>query len=245
MQINEISRFDQLVNNGQSIIDAAMSNYSVSVKALVSEILSKIDTMPINEYRDATVWYWEANAFARFLAIKYDTTYEIAAGVLSAVSPRMPWLRNKNVAETILWEYVKYDDLSAIDAAKEIGLALSANVAMAIKIARGESISDTLTGTKRRSFYNNIVSPSTGDSVTVDTWMMNAVCNVADITKKEAEKFVRSNETALGGTGAGYFVIAESVREVAKQLGITANAVQAAYWCAVTGSVDGGRPEIN
>lgn len=245
MQINEISRMDQLVNNGPSIVETAMATYGVSVETLVDEILNKVDAMPIDEFNSASVWYLQANAFAHLLAIKYNTSYTIAAGIIAAVSPRMPWLRNKKVAEGILSEYSKYDHLSAIDAAKEIGLALSANVAMAIKIARGESISDTLTGTKRRSFYNNIESPSTGDSVTVDTWMMNAFCNVSGCTKKVAEKFIRANETALGGTGAGYFVIAQAVRRAASLKGITPNAMQAAYWVAASGSFNGGREDIS
>lgn len=245
MEINEISRFGQLVGNGHDIVAKAMVTYGIDMESLVNEITTTATSVSSEDFDAASAWYSEACLFAFNLATKYDTTLDIAAAVIAAVSPRMPWKRNKSVAEAILWEYVKYDDLSAIDAAKQIGLALSANVAMAIKIARGESISDTLTGTKRRSFYNNIAHPLGIDSVTIDTWMMMAYCNVTGSVKKDAEKFIRANETALGGTGAGYYVLAEATRIVAKNLGTTANAIQAVYWVCVSGSMNGGREDIN
>lgn len=245
LEINEISRFDQLVGNGPEIVAQAMLTYGIDFESLVSEIATQVNNVPAVTASESAAWYIEANEFAVKLAAQYEMSVSKVAGVIAAVSPRMPWLRNKKVAEAIVSTYAKYDDLSAIDAAKEIGLALSANVAMAVKICRGEAIADVLTGTKRRSFYNNIVAPSGIDSVTVDTWMMVAYCNVASVDKKTAEKFIRSNETALGGTGAGYFVIAEAVREVARTLNMTANAIQAVYWVAVSGSFNGGREDIN
>lgn len=244
MEINEISRFDQLVGNGHEIVAQAMVTYSIDMQSLTAEIISKIFSIDTELFSSSITWYAQANAFAHYLAIKYNTSFEIAAGVIAAVSPRMPWLRNKNVAEDILANFGRHSELSALEAAKEIGLAISVNVAMAIKIARGESISDTLTGTKRRSFFNNIAYPSGIDSVTIDTWMMNAYCNVTGESKKVAEKFMRSNETALGGTGAGYFVISEAVRIVANLLNMPANQIQAAYWIAESGSFDGGRTDV-
>jgi hypothetical protein len=108
------------------------------------------------------------------------------------------------------------------------------NFAMAIKIARGEDISNTLSGTKRRSFYNNIVNPTVGDSVTVDTWMARAIMNTNGMDLKTASEFLRKNRVALGGTGVGYYLIAESVREVAKRLNMLPHEVQAAYWVSVS-----------
>lgn len=244
--INEFSRFDQLVGNGHEIVATAMADYSVDFYAVVDEIEATLSNSVIGFNNPDALWYLHANAFAHQLANKYNTTFTVAAGIISAVSPRMPWLRNKRVAESILIGFKEYDYLPALDAAKAMGLGMSANVAMAIKIARGESISDTLTGTKRRSFYNNIVEPLTGiDSVTVDTWMLNAFVTSCGITKKDAENFARANYRALGGTGAGYYVMAEAVRMVAQAHDVPANFVQAAYWCQVAGSADGGRSDIN
>lgn len=228
---------------------STISNINIKFNAYFSkmaeEITAKIHNMDPAEAARAGSWYFEANAFARSLAEKYSTTVEIAAGVISAVSPRMPWLRNKTVADAVLREYAKYSDLSAKDAAKQIGMALSANVAMAITIARGADIETTLTGIKRRSFFNNIIDPSNSDSVTVDTWMLMAFVNTTGTDKATALKYITACETSLKGTGAGYYVISDTVRTVAKSMNLMPHQVQAIYWTAVSGSFDGSRTDIS
>ena len=42
-----------------------------------------------------TVWYSEAQQFARLMAQTYTVTGEVAAGVISALSPNNKWERNK------------------------------------------------------------------------------------------------------------------------------------------------------
>lgn len=245
MQIIELSRFSQLSDAHLSRVVDTMTEYGIDMDSLVTEISNRVTALPEASAKEAAEWYVQANGFAQLLADTYSTSIEIAAGVISAVSPRMPWLRNKTVAEIIIRDINKYDGLSPIDAAKEIALGLNSNVAMAVQIARGEDIATVLSGTKRRSFYNNIVSPFGIDSVTVDTWMMMAFCNVVGVDKNTAESFLRANRTMLGGTGAGYFAISEAVRMVAHSFGMTANAVQGVYWVSVSGSFNGGREDIN
>src|SRR6187551_3593655 len=115
---------------------------------MVDEITSKIKGMDAETAARSAGWYFEAHEYAASLASKYDVSISIAAGVISAVSPRMPWLRNKTVANAILRDFRKYSDLSAKDAAKEIGMALGTNVAMAITIARSGDVENVLTGIK-------------------------------------------------------------------------------------------------
>jgi hypothetical protein len=186
-----------------------------------------------------------AHEFAKSLSDAYGVSIEVASGVIAAVSPRMPWLRNKTVAETVIRDSGKYAEMTALEAAKEMNLGLSVNIAMAIRILRAETVTGILTGIKRQSFYNNIVSPFGIDSVTVDTWMMMVYCYVTGEDKATALKFIRANEKALNGTGAGYIAIAEAVRVAASTLGMTANAIQAVYWVAVSGSFNGGRQDIS
>lgn len=243
--INELSRLAQLDGKRRDILAKYVADKGLMFSAITNDIQAVIDEMDTATAVKASGWYFEAHAYAAELAAKYDVSIEIAAGVLSAVSPRMPWLRNKNVAAAILERFRTYSALSATDAAKEIGLALSANVAMAISIARGANVSDTLTGIKRQSFYNNIVDPYNGDSVTVDTWMINAIVRVNGVSKKDAEKMIRASETAMGGTGIGYFVIAEAVRNVAKRMNVHAHQVQAMYWVALAKDFNGSRTDIN
>lgn len=242
--ISEVSRLSQLSSDKLTVLSAGMAEHGLMFSAITAEIRDAINGLSEDKIEPAAEWYRNANGFALELAGTYDVSVEIAAGVISAVSPRMPWLRNKNVAREILKSFRNYSHLSAEDAAKEMSLGLNVNIAMAIKIARGESISDTLTGTKRRSFYNNIVSPIKGDSVTVDTWMVRAIMNTTGFSLKFASDLLRINRTTLKGTGVGYFVIAEAVRNVAKEMMLRPSQIQALYWVAISGSVDGGREDI-
>jgi hypothetical protein len=245
MQITEVSRFSQLNERATDIVNKAAADYGVNVYDLAEQISQTIKAMDVADAVKAAKWYFDANAFAQQLAYKYNTTTDIVAAVISAVSPRMPWLRNKVVAETILANQGSYASLSADDAAKTMRLGLNTNIAMAIKIARGASIDATLTGIKRRSFYNNIIDPANNDSVTVDTWMQMAYANVTGSDKATALKFVTANEKALHGMGAGYLLIAESVRMVADEMDLMPHQIQSMYWVATSGSMNGGREDIH
>lgn len=244
MMINETSRLTQLTPAGLAKFNASMTDAGISIDALVSEITSRINALSDTDAVEGSGWYRDANRFAAILADEFDTTVEIASAVISALSPRMPWLRNKSVAHYVLANLSEVSELSALDAAKAFGKGLYSNFAMAIAIARGGDIANTLSGTKRRSFYNNIVSPDKGDSVTIDTWMVRALMNVTGMTLDEGSKFLRKNETALGGTGAGYYAIAEACRMVAEDFQLMPCQIQALYWIAVSGSANGGRSDI-
>lgn len=244
MLINETSRLSQLTPAGLTKLSATLADNGIMFSTVQNEIRATIENMPEELIAPSMEWYRAANGFAHELAGTYDVSVEIASAVISAVSPRMPWLRNKAVARGILRDFRKYESLSATDAAKEIGLGLSVNVSMAVKVARGEDISETLTGTKRRSFYNNIVSPINGDSVTVDTWMARTLMRPYGFTLKTASELLRVNRIALGGTGAGYYVIAEACRTLATEMKLYPSQIQALYWVAVSESVNGGREDI-
>lgn len=244
-EVSSIARAIDIDTKYGTIIGKGAAEYGITTYDLAQEISHKINEMSASEAIRAANWYFEANAFAQELAVKYNTTIEIVSGVISAVSPRMPWLRNKSVAETILREMGNVASLSAIDAATELKLGLSTNITMAVKIARGANISETLTGIKRRSFYNNIVAPASDcDSVTVDTWMMNSYSNVTGKSKSEALDFIRANEKALKGTGVGYFLIADATRIVADEMNLKPHQIQAIYWVHEAKDFNGGRTAI-
>lgn len=233
-----------LTEREETIVAKAGAEYGVTVFDLATEISYKINEMSIAEAVKASRWYFEANTFAQYLADTYNVSLEIAAAVISSVSPRMPWLRNKTIAETILTGMGNFAELSADDAAKEMALGLNSNISMAIKIARGADIDSTLTGVKRRSFYNNILSPSVDDSVTVDTWMARTYMNITGADLAKATKFIRANEKGLG-FGAGYYMIAIASRMVASEMNMLPHQIQACYWTLVSGSIDGGRADIS
>jgi hypothetical protein len=244
--INEVSRLSQLTPAGIAKLSETTAEQNVLFSAVTEEIRSTIKSMDDVDFIDGCRWYESANQFAHELAADFDTTPEIAAGVIAAVSPRMPWLRNKKVAEEVIFRFRNFDEsLPATEVAQRMGLGLVSNFAMAIKIARGEDISNVLTGTKRRSFYNNIIAPNKGDSVTVDTWMVRALMRTTTMNLKTASGFLRANRVALGGTGVGYYVIAEGCRNVAETMNLKPCQVQACYWIAQAGGVNGGREDIS
>ena len=245
MIIEEISRISQLTARERVIVDKASAEYGVTVSALAEQISHVVNGMDVADAIKAANWYFDAHNFATYLAEEYEVSVEIAAGIISAVSPRMPWLRNKMVAQSILMQSGAYADLSAVETAKELKLGMSANIAMAVKIARGAFVEDALTGIKRKSFYNNIVAPKQTDSVTVDTWMQLAFCRVTGKPKADAISFVRANEKALKEVGAGYILIAEAVRVVAAEMSLFPHQIQAMYWVEASGSYNGGREDIN
>lgn len=244
MEITEVSRHSEVSDKFREIIAKASAEYGVTVFDLAEEIAHKIAEMSSADAIKAANWYFDAHNYAQDLANEFHTTIAVTSAVISAVSPRMAWVRNKRIARIILADSGKYASLSALDAASGLALGLRANVAMAVKIARGANIDETLTGIKRRSFYNNIVAPATSDSVTVDTWMQMAYCNVTGKDKATALDFIRANEKALSGTGVGYFMIADAVRIVASDMELLPHQVQALYWVAVSGDYNGGRTDI-
>lgn len=245
MLVNETSRLSQLTEPGLTKLAEAMNESNLFFYAITKEIEDKINALPVAELYSAARWYVNAHQFAAELAEEFDTTIEVTAGVIAAISPRMAWLRNKAMARKVFEKLSSVETLSPLDAAKSFHAGLYSNFAMAVKIARGEDIANVLTGTKRRSFYNNIVSPSNGDSVTVDTWMVRAIMNTTGMALKPASDLLRKNQIALGGTGIGYYVIAECVRNVAKRMSLIPCQVQAVYWVSVSGSENGGREDIS
>lgn len=240
MVISEISRRGQLSEDGKALLDKVSANNGITMADVCDEISAVIKSVSTSDAVNAAGWYFSANDYAASLANEFNTSLEIVSGIISAVSPRMPWLRNKRVAREILATLGTVASLSSEGAAKIMGLGLVSNVKMAIEIARGADIAETLSGVKRRSFYNNIVAPYLTDSVTVDTWMLQSYCNLTGKDKDSAVNFMRASEKALGGTGAGYILIADAVRNVASEMNMLPHQIQAIYWCAVSGSIDGG-----
>jgi hypothetical protein len=98
------------------------------------------------------------------------------------------------------------------------------NFAKAIEISRGKNPNnpEVLSGSKVRSFWDNIVNPGTSRSVTIDTHMLRAMLNKPNMTEKQAQHLI-------SGPGR-YEVLAQSVRVAARKAGVTPNQLQAIVW---------------
>lgn len=154
------------------------------------------------EIEQGITWYQTAHNEARRIA-----TLEEGAGVIAALSPRMPWDRNLAIAERAFVE------------GRASG-AMGANVAKAQAILDGADPLDVLGGLKVRSFYANIVFPD-GPDVTIDR-------HAFDIVKGRATS--DRERSGLSRKGV-YDMHAEYYREAGTILGLTGAQAQAITWC--------------
>lgn len=250
--IHAATTYDELSPAGQKAVLAAEQKMGVTREGMAAEIDSKINDQNLAEGR---AWYQEAQTFNNDLAAASGLSVEQTAAITSAVSPRTPWPRNKELATKIAMNYKDFDgvqptvkdrhgklDTPAQAAGRKMGGTLSKNSGMAIEIARGGSIDEHLSGVKRRSFYNNMVDPANSKDITIDTWMtraaMNSTTKPGGLDLATATDFLTMSKGITKG-GAGYVSISESVRQVARERGLTPHEVQAAYWIAVSGSKNG------
>jgi hypothetical protein len=81
---------------------------------------------------------------------------------------------------------------------------------------------EVLGGSKVRSFYNNIRFPDNTDDVTIDTHMIRVLTGRMDIGMHDVGKWGRNPYV--------YKMMADSVREVAAEVGMKPHELQAALW---------------
>lgn len=105
-------------------------------------------------------WYATARATIRAMAARHGVSEAIAAGVVAATSPRLPWARNLWVAEEIL-------------AGRHPSGVLPRNLERArLILARGGPPLRILRGPKVRAFYRALRGDPSAP--VVDVWMLRA-----------------------------------------------------------------------
>ena len=133
-------------------------------------------------------------------------------------------------------------------------LANAKNLSLPPQTTRGfamlmgqKTIEEILPSNKVRAFYNNIIAPTATTNVTVDVHMGKAVgfasgVSKADFTKlmkegsKQGERIRKDGTVSKVDTkvaSVGYTLIAAAVREVAAEIHVGPDVLQAAYWVAV------------
>lgn len=132
-------------------------------------------------------WYRESRRQARRIARAAGVTMAQAAGVLAAISPRMRWSANVDLAERIC-------------AGEQVVGVFGANLAKAHRIMAGERPLDVLGGDKVRAFYRAIMGD--GDAVVIDVWMLRAVeWTKKTLTPREYERVADSLREAAEAAG--------------------------------------------
>lgn len=122
------------------------------VPANLHEVLSLATE---EDWAYGTVWYDTAHAAALQLSERYGLTIEAAAGIIAALSPQTSWEGNLRIADAQC-----ADPQSSHHTADATGKAR--------RILQGEDPLTVLGGRKVRSFYRNILNPSTTGPVTID-----------------------------------------------------------------------------
>lgn len=168
----------------------------------VANILNVLNQASDAEYIAGTYWYREANELALDLAGTGGV--KMAAGVIAALSPRMPWGRNKELA------------VRAFADGHASG-TLGNSVRAADRILAGEDPLDVLKGDKVRSFYLNIMGDT--DAVTVDRHALEVYLG---------KRFADKDRPSIGKRL--YREASDAYREAADIAGDTPRDVQAITW---------------
>lgn len=173
---------------------------------MVRRLARILDTASDGSWQEGTYWYAVAHAAAVDLAADYDVSVECAAGVIAALSPKLPWSRNVRVARQLF--------------ATGDCPALGKNKAKARRIVAGEHPGRVLGGFKVRSFYACLICPA-ADAVAVDRHAVDAALGVRNSDASRQRILERSG---------GYQLVADAYRTVARRYGLAPAQAQAIIW---------------
>ena len=200
----------------------ALPPYAEAVTRCADTIVAAIAKQ--NTLEAGRGWYPAEHARAQRRAVAYHVPLERAVAVESATSPRCSYTRNQKVTNEIL------------DAAPRLGKTateikdlfgggiLSQIRDQGIDLALGASIEKTLTGPKRRAFYDNIMWPGKTDQVTVDTWMLTALTDALGLTPEQSKALATERLGPIDGIGL--MLAADATRTAAARLGVTPDVAQ-------------------
>lgn len=183
---------------------------TLDIDTMAANVLAVYRTADDAQRADGMTWYVEAHALAITLARSAGHDILRAAGVISALSPRMNWARNQTLAIRTYAE-------GGISAG-----ALGVSVRLADAIYNGADVMSTLKAPKTRAFATVIADPTDTQNVVIDRHAMS-VAHGRQTTDAES--------AALGRKG-WYEAYATAYRKAAAEVGITASQMQAVTWVA-------------
>ena len=169
-----------------------------------------------DEIKQGLVWYKDAMDFAKQLSTDYGVRGEVAAGVISALSPNNRWERNKYDAVQVLMavrDNVPMDDVKVC--------TYNANKAKAFAIAKGDR--KILTSSPKTYAFARNVGENDSDFVTIDKWHLRA-CQTSSKKSKTCRESVTPKQ---------YRIIQEETVKVAKEMGVKAYQFQAIVWVTI------------
>lgn len=174
----------------------------------VSTILATIGRGPEHVLQEGLGWYLAANSIARDISTDTGVAVAQCAGVLAALSPQTSWAENIRLAHEACSDPTTPTTGHTTDATDK-----------ADRILTGEDPLAVLGGRKVRSFYRNILTPTTAGPVTVDRHAIDLL-----VGRKGAV-----NDRILERPGA-YVYAAAAYRAAARELAILPHQAQAIAW---------------
>ena len=168
------------------------------------------------EMLSGLLWYAEAQRFSDYLSTTYNVSGEVAAGVISALSPNNKWPRNKVDAEAVLAAHTQGHDSESVRVC-----TYNANKRKAFAIASGDA-AILKQSPKTYAFARN-VGEQDGNYVTIDKWHLRACQTLA--------KEPKALQTSV--TAKQYKVLQDETLKVAKEFGVTGYEFQAVVWVTI------------
>ena len=214
----------------------AVGPYREDVAKVSDQIRATIDARHTLDAGRA--WYQDEHDYNVRRAAAFGVPLEVSVGVESATSPRTHYAINQRVTTEILDVTRKLGPDLSQDLVKrrQIGGSIMGTYRDdGVIIATGGDIAATLTGAKRRAFFDNMMWPGQTDQVAVDTWMLRSLAALG-LTPDQAQVF--SAESGGGwDEGIGRMLVADALRDAAdayraEGIDVGPDGVQGAYWIA-------------
>ena len=151
-------------------------------------------------------WYVEAHTIARDMATEHLVPIEVSAGILAALSRRMPWARNVLLTERML------SSLGTLDHG-----CLSRSLEQARAIYGGADPDRVLRGLKTNAFHHAIVTAGESQIAVIDTHAWSMLTGV---------------RTAPPPNRGQYRLAADMMTRGSRRVGVGLHEFQATTWLA-------------
>jgi hypothetical protein len=233
---------NQWTIGGRPAMDAFSPEAQAAMEANVKKFGYDADTARaslLESYKSATpgmkteghAWYQIAHDTGIRMGRETGHSDEQAIAVVAALSPQCDWDRNVREARTLLALHHKIPGLTVDQAHAVITYQPRTVLKQALALLQpGANISRTLSGTKRRSFYVNMLRPGKTGAVTIDRHMISLMAgNVTTRSAPDVRVMTTPATKAVRGQGS-YPWFADRLREAAHSAGVPADTFQAIVW---------------
>jgi hypothetical protein len=184
---------------------ATLADILPSETAMVRNILKVYRSATDAQRGQGMAWYDEAHS----LAVALDPENPMrAAGVISALSPRIQWSYNQKLAIRLYADGVL------------TGGCLPANYTKANKIFNGADVMATLKAPKTQAFAATIANPAGDHAPVIDRHAFSVAVGYAST----------DDDTSILGRKGAYDLFAGAYRKAAKRAGISPSQMQAVTW---------------